>query len=278
VNIFSYGGGVQSTAALVLAAQKRIDYRVFLFANVGEDSEHPATLRYVRDIATPYAAAHGIELTEVVKRTRDGKIQTLYQHATTIEHSIYIPMRFDTGLPGRRKCTTLWKVGPIDAEIKRRLSWHKRDKTNPPVADLAIGISLDEIGRAKIGGDDTRPWLRLVYPLIDLRLDRQDCMNIIRSAGLPVPPKSSCYFCPFKSYADWRRLRDNDPELYDKAIALEAQLSARSARLGRDPLYLTQRGMPLDRAIGNLSQAQMFDDDSGELHHNCAPFACEVSI
>jgi hypothetical protein len=39
---FSYGGGWQSTAALVLAAQGRLDYRVFVFANVRDDSEYPA--------------------------------------------------------------------------------------------------------------------------------------------------------------------------------------------------------------------------------------------
>lgn len=53
---FSYGGGVQSTAALVLPAQARIDFPVFLFSNVGDDSEHPDTLRYVEDVAKPYAA------------------------------------------------------------------------------------------------------------------------------------------------------------------------------------------------------------------------------
>jgi len=49
---FSFGGGVQSTAALVLAAQGRIDYHTFLFCNVGEDSENPDTLTYVQEVAT----------------------------------------------------------------------------------------------------------------------------------------------------------------------------------------------------------------------------------
>jgi hypothetical protein len=42
--VFSYGGGVQSTAGLVLAAAGRINFPNFVFANVGEDAEHPATL------------------------------------------------------------------------------------------------------------------------------------------------------------------------------------------------------------------------------------------
>lgn len=46
LRVISYGGGVQSTALLVLAASGRIDFRTFLFANVGDDSEHNATLVY----------------------------------------------------------------------------------------------------------------------------------------------------------------------------------------------------------------------------------------
>ncbi len=63
---------------VVLAAQGRIDYRTFLFANVGDDSEHPARLRYVRDVALASAATHGIELHELRKVKRDGTVETLY--------------------------------------------------------------------------------------------------------------------------------------------------------------------------------------------------------
>lgn len=57
--VISYGGGVQSTAMLVLAAQGRLGYPVThaLFANVGDQAEHPRTLAYVRDVAAPFAAA-----------------------------------------------------------------------------------------------------------------------------------------------------------------------------------------------------------------------------
>ncbi|KOT83889.1 phosphoadenosine phosphosulfate reductase, partial [Streptomyces rimosus subsp. pseudoverticillatus] len=54
VKTFSFGGGWQSMAALVLAATRELDYRTFLMANVGDDSEHPGTLRYLRQYAIPY--------------------------------------------------------------------------------------------------------------------------------------------------------------------------------------------------------------------------------
>lgn len=47
----SYGGGVQSTALLVLAARGEIDFPLFLHADVGHDSEAKGTIRYVREVA-----------------------------------------------------------------------------------------------------------------------------------------------------------------------------------------------------------------------------------
>src|SRR5690606_22143408 len=94
LRVVSFGGGVQSTALLVLAAQQRIDFRTFLFANVGDDSEHPATLKYVRDVAMPYAAEHGIELHKLHRVRRDGTRETLMGRLTRDgSRSVPIPVR-----------------------------------------------------------------------------------------------------------------------------------------------------------------------------------------
>lgn len=62
MRIFSYGGGVQSTAVLCLAASGRVQYDYFVFANVGNDSENPATLEYIERYAKPFAEANGLNL------------------------------------------------------------------------------------------------------------------------------------------------------------------------------------------------------------------------
>lgn len=119
LRIFSYGGGVQSTAALVLAAQGQIDFKRFWFSNVGDDSEHPATLAYVKAHAAPYAAAHGIELREL-RRTPKGEERTLYGVLMREgSRTINIPVRMnDTGAPGTRSCTA-------DFKIRRIAAWQK---------------------------------------------------------------------------------------------------------------------------------------------------------
>ena len=250
---FSYGGGVQSTAALVLAVQERIDFRIFLFCNVGDDSEHPATLEYVEKYAKPYAAANGIELHELRHIRRDGEEETLYKKLTREgSRSTGIPIYLEgSGAPGRRSCTSEFK-------IRRMAVWQRRHgatKADPCVTGL--GISLDEFQRARTdSGIDTQI---LEYPLIDMRLTRQDCVNIISRAGLPVPPKSSCWFCPFHRIPAWQKLKRETPELFDKAVELEKTLSDRSELLlDRGKVFLTRKMRPLDQVVGD--QADMFDD------------------
>lgn len=254
---FSYGGGVQSTAALVLAVQKKIDFPIFLFANVGDDSEHPATLTYVRDVAMPYAAANGIELVELVKRmqrgARQGEVETLYGRLTRSEsRSIPIPMRMSgSGAPGNRACTTDFKVRLI-AGVLRQMG-----ATSEAPAHVGLGISLDEFQRMR-GDDPNFPHVHKVYPLIDFRLTRQDCMNIIERAGLPVPPKSSCWFCPFHRLPAWQHLKRETPELFERAVSLERQMNERRATLGLYQVWLTDKLRPLDQVVGD--QLDMFDE------------------
>jgi hypothetical protein len=61
---------------------------------------NPATLRYVRDVALPYATDHGIELHELRKVRRDGSVETL--HGRLVQpgsRSLPIPVRtLDTGV------------------------------------------------------------------------------------------------------------------------------------------------------------------------------------
>ncbi|MEU9091729.1 hypothetical protein [Streptomyces sp. NPDC048428] len=46
---------MQSTALLVLSVAGRINFPTFLFSNIGDDSENPAPLQYIRHVAVPFA-------------------------------------------------------------------------------------------------------------------------------------------------------------------------------------------------------------------------------
>jgi hypothetical protein len=134
----AFGGGVQSTSLLVLAAHRRIDFDVFLFANVGDDSEDPRTLDYLHRYAKPYAAARGVELVELHWDRRDGTRETLYGRLTREgSRSLPIPVRMSNGAPGTRSCTADFKIKLLGRWLKA----HGATAENP--ATVGIGISLD---------------------------------------------------------------------------------------------------------------------------------------
>ena len=257
VRIISYGGGVQSTALVVLAATGQIDADAAVFANVGDDSEHPAALRWVREVVQPWAAERGFLVHETERRTRTGeRAQTLLEQVTdTTRRSIEIPVRLSPhGAPGNRNCTHTYKIKVID----RWLRDQGVTKDNP--ATVLIGISTDEIQRLnnKRRSDYSLP----EYPLIDLRLDRSACQRLIVDTFGEPAPKSSCWFCPFATPARWAEMRRDEPELFAQSVRLERAINEKRRAMDRDEAWLSRFCRPLDVAITE-AQPTLFDGPEG---------------
>jgi hypothetical protein len=254
---------------LVLSAQGKIDFPIHLFCNVGDDSENPDTLAYIDKVSKPYAQEHGIELIELYKITRSKEPLTLLESlAKPNTRSIGIPVRMaDTGSPGNRKCTFDFKLKVMDTWLRTR------GVTKDRPAITAVGISTDEIQRANRGKGT--PLQNRVHPLLDLGLSRNDCRRLITEAGLPMPPKSSCYFCPFKRPQEFAEMRRDDPELFERAAQVEDLVNRTRDRIGADHVYLTRYGRPIREAVGP-AQDQLFADDSGMDDGECDEGVCFV--
>jgi hypothetical protein len=285
--VLSYGGGVQSTALLVLAGLGRLAIDAALFANVGEDSEHPATLAYVREIAVPWARRYGVPLHTLHRVRRDGRTETLWWRLTRPEsRSLPIPVRMSNGAPGTRSCTADFKIKVVGRWVKA----HGASAAAP--ATVNIGISVDEIQRANTRR--VEPHERIAYPLLDVGMRRVDCERLIVDQPLPAdmvprlrdvldqlhpttrgdllrhnftrlprPSKSSCFFCPFHRPTTWAAMRAEEPGLFEKSCQLEDTLNHRRAALGKDPVYLTRFGVPLRKVIDPGVQLLDFGADDG---------------
>lgn len=249
LRVYSDGGGAQSVAAMVLTAQGRMNFDVFVFANVGEDSENPETLAYRQEYVLPFAEQHGLKLIERRKWNKDGTPDTVY--SATLEpdgRSIPIPIVFPGQGFGNRKCTTDFKVEVVNRYI--------RNESGATHAVMALGFTLDEGARIykKYRGWHDHNWSRkkgkpgqsfvdkwvwnkkrlgfwrlFEFPLADLRLNRAACEQIVQDAGLPPVPKSACWFCPFTSRSVWidrKRNRETDP-IYDQALQFQADLNVK---------------------------------------------------
>lgn len=190
-HILSYGGGVNSVALLILLVRERLPLDGVIFADTG--GEVPETYQYL-DITCEYLAKHGIPFTTVAKKGKN-----LYE--TAWERRV---------LP-----STIWRWSTRDYKVTPILRHYRALGGH---VNQYLAIAVDELQRAKSSRVD---YVTNLYPLIERRITRADCEAIIRDAGLPLPPKSSCYFCPFGSLGRWKWLYETHPDLYEKAMALE---------------------------------------------------------
>ncbi|QDT26824.1 hypothetical protein Enr10x_21340 [Gimesia panareensis] len=63
---------------------------------------------------------------------------------------------------------------------------------------------------------------KISYPLREFGFDRSKCREVIAAAGLPIPPKSACFFCPAMRQTEIQRLAKVDPDLHRLAIEMES--------------------------------------------------------
>ncbi len=127
------------------------------------------------------------------------------------------------------------------------------------------GISLDEAGRSlRIRQRlESRPWITPVFPLIDQLMTRGDCLAWLQRFGVPHEvQKSACVFCPFKSNAEWRRLRDHDPVGWARACRVDDALRVEGNVVNRklnQKLYVHRSCVPLAQAIlGEAPDARQY--------------------
>lgn len=136
------------------------------------------------------------------------------------------------GIMGRQ-CTYSYKVEQLERAV-RRLGQVKRGQKQITVTQW-IGISWDEIQRIK---PSRVAWSQHRWPLVEKRMGRRDCLKWMESHGYPKPPRSACVYCPFHSDDEWRRLRDEEPDEFERAVRFEKDLQAVKAKTER------MRGIP----------------------------------
>lgn len=161
----------------------------------------------------------------------------------------------DRAAPLRRKCTSQFKIEPIQQYVRRQIFALKKGERCQQHATALIGISFDEIVRMK---PSLLSWMENKWPLVDARITRSKCIQIWRQhmPGWPDPPRSACVFCPYHSNTEWRRLRDQEPEAWDRAVAFDSR--SRHLRAGN------KQDVFLHRTLQPLAEVDL-DSDDGQL-------------
>ena len=238
MNIVGYGGGTDSTAMLVGLWQHHVPVDLILFADPG--AEQPHTYAYL-DTMDQWLQEHGMPRIQRVWYTdRTGQRLTLEQECL---RSASLP----SIAYGHKKCSLKHKVTPQEKFCAHhppcQAAWARGEK----VVKL-IGYDAGEEKR-RLGAlphDLMDRKYQKEYPLMEWGWDRKRCIQEIRNAGLPLPGKSSCFFCPSMKRREIRTLYHRYPDLLARALAIEDR-----AR----PNLLTVRGLGRNYAWRDFIEA-----------------------
>ncbi len=237
--VISLGAGVQSSTLALMAATgafpERIDFAVF----ADTQAEPPSVYTWLKALEAMVAESrHPFPIIKATKGSlRDASLQVLTSKTSGKRYLKSLIPAFvlrpggefgrttDYGILGRR-CTRDYKLRVIFRETRKRLGYHGRRMPEDVWVEQLIGISTDEATRMKPSRED---WATNRWPLIEMGMSRQDCLDHMARLGLR-PPRSACTFCPYHSPEEWRRLRDEEPEAYAEAVCFEGELQEAASR------------------------------------------------
>ncbi len=274
MHVISLGAGVQSTTMALMAAHGEIEPTAVY--------EHLDWLRSPGVLPFPVEVVRFSDLADDIRKTAAG-VKPVAGRA----NGYLAPPFFTVNVDGshgmlRRECTSNYKIKPIQRRIKELLGRppDKPIRSAVPLVCSWLGISADEWIRVK--PSDVR-WLAKRHPLIDRAtkdgpppherwMSRQDCIAWLTSHGYPVPPRSACTFCPYRSAAEWEALRSS-PEDWDEAVAIDRLIRDMPAheRAGlrkSGSLYVNVNRRPLEElaAGGPVDQSDLW---AGECEGMC---------
>ena len=220
VSALSFGGGVNSTSMLVGLVERKTPPDVVLFSDTG--GERPETYEHVRAMEQ-WCIQRSI-LWQTVSNAGRGQGDTLEQNCLQRQELPSLAYGF-------KGCSVKWKRQPMDRWVAKWdlaiAAWERGEKVV-----RYIGIDAGETHRAVLTEDAKFAYQ---YPLVHWGWDRDACVLAIKMAGLAVPPKSSCFFCPAMRKHEILELQRTHPDLLQRALAIESNAKTHTVvGLGRE--------------------------------------------
>lgn len=220
--VWSCGMGINSAAVLVGCVKFGLRYDLAMFADTGGETD--ATYAY-QPVLNEYARQHGLPpIMRVWKKNADNSPAITLEQDCLERHAL-------PGIAyGFKSCSDHYKIRPqlkiVEQWQPAIHAWEHGEKVT-----FLIGFDAGEAHRTI--NYDTKKYMNR-YPLVEWGWDREDCEREVLAAGLPLPPKSSCFFCPNMKPHEIIALNKREPDKIARALAMEANADLTSLKgLGR---------------------------------------------
>jgi hypothetical protein len=251
--VIAYGMGVDSTAMLVGFYLRGIRPDLILFADVG--AERAATYAYLPIINAWLRSVGFPEVTVVRFRATDFKH---WPHYHTLTENVLTNVSLPAIAYGGHTCSAKWKIQPQD-DFLRDWAPAKECWAHGGRVLRAVGFedSAHEHGRRErcatfSVADFEAGKYEAIYPLQDWHWDREECERQIAAVGLPVPPKSSCFFCTAMKPHEVAALSD-----YEKRICVILEARTHQRHMGHIAIKAQQLDDAMDGIFTSRARGRM---------------------
>jgi hypothetical protein len=210
------GMGVDSTAMLVGLRRLGVVPDAILHADTGD--EHPETVAY-RDYRRAWLRSVGFPDLIIVRRapSKPGKFGLSYR---TLGENCLVNHTLPSLAFGRKACSKKWKIAPQNKWTRQwapaRAAWARGQKV---VKLIGYDAGPKDARRSHNLRSDKR--YDFVYPLREWGWDRERAIAEIAAAGVRVPRKSACIYCPASQPYEIAELVRDHPELADYIVRIE---------------------------------------------------------
>lgn len=224
-------------AASAVAAKKTIEIygknHEIRIINNPVSEEHEDNLRFLKDVESWL----GVKI----------EFATNPKYASNSAYEVWEKRKYMSGVKG----------APCTFELKKRARqlWEENNKADFHV----LGFTFDEIGRHKRFVERERE--NVLPVLIDLKITKADCFNILKDAGIKLPeiyslgyPNANCIGCvKATSSTYWNLVRKQHPEVFIKRAEQSRNLGVKLVRYKNKRIFLDE--LPIDargRSLKNM--------------------------
>ena len=208
--VLSMGGGVQSSTLWLMNCAGLITPRAEFAVFSDTMNEIYGTYEYL-DYLDEVSIKAGLP---PIMRVTEGSI--IADTLNAKKGAVDIPFFTDSNKGNargmlNRQCTKKYKIDTVKREVRKIFGMKQRFQW--------IGFSMDEMTRRN---DTLYPqYIKPRYPLLEMRMSRDDCKAWLKENGHPEPPKSSCAVCPFRSDPEWAFMKKYNKEQFEQAAQFD---------------------------------------------------------
>lgn len=215
ITVAWWSGGITSAVACRLALEKYTNVKI-VYIETG--SHHQDTLRFKNDCENWYG--------QNIITIQNNKYSN---HFEVIEKTKYI-----NGVSGAR-CT---------GELKKNVRAKYEKENNIGNQVWGYEFTIHEINRA-IRTKEQYAYTNPLFPLIENKLTKSECLGIIKMAGIEIPAmyklgynNNNCIGCVKGGAGYWNKIKNDFPDIFNKMAKIERNVNATCLKDNNGKIYL----------------------------------------